>query len=205
MPKWFKHVNCPTNVISAFDKPCISLKTCRKILFTSRMMENIPKQKRPLLCLKVHSYTQKMRPFPYIFVMFLSWPFRDVNKIFLLTCWYQNYSNMWIVQQMSFQPLTSLVSLLKRVGKFCLRHGTVTTKNDKNVWEWSHFLKTHCLYSRSWNKRTGLIISLPSFVITIVWKTLQAWRPFLSKKFHSFTWKSIPTPKKSDNSHTFWK
>ena len=46
-------------------------------------METIPKQKRPLLYLKVHSYTHKTRPFPYIFVMFLSWPFRDVSKIFL--------------------------------------------------------------------------------------------------------------------------
>jgi len=32
---------------------------------------------------------------------------------------------------MSFQPLTNPVSLLKRVGKFCLRHGTVTT----NTWQ----------------------------------------------------------------------
>ena len=31
IPKLFKHVNYPTNVISAFDKPCIPLKTCRKI------------------------------------------------------------------------------------------------------------------------------------------------------------------------------
>ena len=35
---------------------------------------------------------------------------------------------MWIVQQMSFQPLTSLVSLLKRLWTFCLCHGTVKTK-----------------------------------------------------------------------------
>ena len=47
------------------------------------MMETIPKQKRPLLYLKVHSYTQTMRPFPYISVMFLSLPFREVNTIFL--------------------------------------------------------------------------------------------------------------------------
>jgi hypothetical protein len=32
----FKHVNCPTNVISAFDKPCIPLKTSMKSLFMSR-------------------------------------------------------------------------------------------------------------------------------------------------------------------------
>ena len=36
MPKLFKHVNCPTNVISAFDKPCIPLKTSMTILFMSR-------------------------------------------------------------------------------------------------------------------------------------------------------------------------
>ena len=36
MPKLFKHVNCPTNVISAFDKPCIPLKTSMKSLFMSR-------------------------------------------------------------------------------------------------------------------------------------------------------------------------
>jgi hypothetical protein len=46
MPKLFKHVNCQANVIKhvncqanvilAFDKPCIPLKTCRKMLFTSR-------------------------------------------------------------------------------------------------------------------------------------------------------------------------
>jgi hypothetical protein len=36
MPKLFKHVNRPTNVISAFDKPCIPLKTSMKILFMSR-------------------------------------------------------------------------------------------------------------------------------------------------------------------------
>jgi hypothetical protein len=53
------------------------------LICISIMMETIPKQKRPFLCLKVHSYTHKMRPFPYIFVMVLSWPFRDVNKIFL--------------------------------------------------------------------------------------------------------------------------
>ena len=41
---------------------------------------------------------------------------------------------------MSFQPLTSRLSLLKRVGKLCLRHGTSRQKHDKNVWEWSHFL-----------------------------------------------------------------
>jgi hypothetical protein len=41
---------------------------------------------------------------------------------------------------MSFQPLTSLVYLLRRVGKFCLHHGTSRQKHDKNVWEWSHFL-----------------------------------------------------------------
>ena len=36
MPKLFKHVNCPTNVISAFGKPSIHLKTSMKILFRSR-------------------------------------------------------------------------------------------------------------------------------------------------------------------------
>jgi hypothetical protein len=36
MPKLFKHVNCPANVISAFDKPCIPLKTSMQILFMSR-------------------------------------------------------------------------------------------------------------------------------------------------------------------------
>ena len=41
---------------------------------------------------------------------------------------------------MSFQPLTSLVSLLKRLWTFCLCHGTSRQKHDKNVWEWSHVL-----------------------------------------------------------------
>jgi hypothetical protein len=36
MPKLFKHVKCPANVISAFDKPCIPLKTSMKSLFMSR-------------------------------------------------------------------------------------------------------------------------------------------------------------------------
>ena len=36
MPKLFKHVNCPANVISAFDKPCIPFKTSMNILFMSR-------------------------------------------------------------------------------------------------------------------------------------------------------------------------
>jgi hypothetical protein len=36
MPKLFKHVNCPANVISAFGKPCIPLKTSMKTLFMSR-------------------------------------------------------------------------------------------------------------------------------------------------------------------------
>jgi hypothetical protein len=36
MPKLFKHVNCPANVISAFDKPCIPLQTSMQILFMSR-------------------------------------------------------------------------------------------------------------------------------------------------------------------------
>ena len=36
MPKLLKHMNCPTNVSSAFDKPCIPLKTSMKILFMSR-------------------------------------------------------------------------------------------------------------------------------------------------------------------------
>jgi hypothetical protein len=36
MPKLFNHVNCPANVISAFDKPCIPLKTSMKSLFMSR-------------------------------------------------------------------------------------------------------------------------------------------------------------------------
>jgi hypothetical protein len=46
-------------------------------------METIPKQKRPFLGLKVNSYTQNMRPFPYMFVMFLSRPFRDINTLFI--------------------------------------------------------------------------------------------------------------------------
>ena len=36
MPKLFKHVNCPTIFFSAFDKPCIPLKTSMKSLFMSR-------------------------------------------------------------------------------------------------------------------------------------------------------------------------
>ena len=52
--------------------------------FTSDMFnQTIPKQKRPFLGLKVHSLTQNMRPFLYIFVMFLSWPFLDINKLFI--------------------------------------------------------------------------------------------------------------------------
>ena len=41
---------------------------------------------------------------------------------------------------MSFQPLTSLVSLLKRVGNFAYITERSRQKHDKNVWEWSHFL-----------------------------------------------------------------
>jgi hypothetical protein len=41
---------------------------------------------------------------------------------------------------MSFQPLTSLVSLLKRVGKFFYVTEQSRQKHDKNIWEWSHFL-----------------------------------------------------------------
>jgi hypothetical protein len=52
--------------------------------FTSDMFnQTIPKEKRPFLGLKVHSLTQNMRPFLYIFVMFLSWPFRDINTLFI--------------------------------------------------------------------------------------------------------------------------
>jgi hypothetical protein len=40
---------------------------------------------------------------------------------------------------MSFQPLTSLVSLLKRVGNFVYVTERSRQKHDKNVWEWSHF------------------------------------------------------------------
>ena len=36
MPKLFKHVNCPANFFSAFDKPCIPLKTSMKSLFMLR-------------------------------------------------------------------------------------------------------------------------------------------------------------------------
>ena len=36
MPKLFKRVNCPANVISAFDKPCIPLKMSMKKIFMSR-------------------------------------------------------------------------------------------------------------------------------------------------------------------------
>jgi hypothetical protein len=36
MPKLFKHVNCPANFFSAFDKPCIPLKTFMKSLLMSR-------------------------------------------------------------------------------------------------------------------------------------------------------------------------
>jgi hypothetical protein len=41
---------------------------------------------------------------------------------------------------MSFQPLTSLASLLKRLWKFCLCHERSRQKHYKNVWEWSHAL-----------------------------------------------------------------
>ena len=46
---------------------------------------------------------------------------------------------MWIVQQISFQPLTSLASLLKRL-KFVYVTERSRQKHDKNVWEWSHVL-----------------------------------------------------------------
>ena len=36
MPKLFKHLKCPANFFSAFDKPCIPLKTSMKSLFMSR-------------------------------------------------------------------------------------------------------------------------------------------------------------------------
>jgi hypothetical protein len=36
MSKLFKHVNCPANFFSAFDKPCIPLKTSMKSMFMSR-------------------------------------------------------------------------------------------------------------------------------------------------------------------------
>ena len=36
MPKLFKRVNCPANVISAFDKPCIPHKMSMKKNFMSR-------------------------------------------------------------------------------------------------------------------------------------------------------------------------
>jgi hypothetical protein len=57
------------------------------------MIETIPKQKSPFLGLKVHSFTQNMRPFPYIFVMFLSWPIFsialcNVSFIYRYTCYY---------------------------------------------------------------------------------------------------------------------
>ena len=47
---------------------------------------------------------------------------------------------MWIVQQISFQPLTSLVSLLKCLWKFVYVTERSRQKHDKNVWEWSHVL-----------------------------------------------------------------
>jgi hypothetical protein len=56
--------------------------------------------------------------------------FLPPSDFFLLICWCQNYSNMWIVQQMSFQPLTSLVSLFKTsmIILFMSRNG-----HDKNM------------------------------------------------------------------------
>jgi hypothetical protein len=47
------------------------------------MMEIIPKQKRPCLCLKVH----KMRPFPYIFVVFsiLDWSKSEGLNVFFFS------------------------------------------------------------------------------------------------------------------------
>jgi hypothetical protein len=50
---------------------------------TSVFNQTIPKQKRSFLGLKVHFLTQNMRPFPYVFVMLLSWSFRDINKLFI--------------------------------------------------------------------------------------------------------------------------
>ena len=41
---------------------------------------------------------------------------------------------------MSFQPLTSLVSLLKRVGKGFYVTERSRQNHDKNVWDWSHFI-----------------------------------------------------------------
>ena len=42
MPKLFKHVNCSTNVISAFDKPCIPLKRSMKIWNHPETLCSIP-------------------------------------------------------------------------------------------------------------------------------------------------------------------
>jgi len=63
MPKVFKHVNCPTNVISAFDKPCIPLKTSMKSLFMSRNGhdKNLTKMYRNGLMFWVKEWTFKPR------------------------------------------------------------------------------------------------------------------------------------------------
>jgi hypothetical protein len=60
---------------------------------------------------------------------------------------------------MSFQPLTSLVSLLKRVGKFVYVTERSRQKHDKNVWEWSDFLGVGMDFQvKEWNflLRNGL-------------------------------------------------
>jgi hypothetical protein len=60
-----------SNLFHQFLPPSDFLSHCSR--FTSDMFnQTIPKQKRPFLGLKVHSFTQNMRPFPYIFVMLLS-------------------------------------------------------------------------------------------------------------------------------------
>ena len=63
MPKLFKHVNCPTHVISAFDKPCIPLKTSMKSLFMSRNGhdKNMTKMYRNGLMFWVKEWTFKPR------------------------------------------------------------------------------------------------------------------------------------------------
>jgi hypothetical protein len=52
-------------------------------------METIPNQKRPFFGLKVHSFTQNMRPFPYSFVMLLQFDTSNHQAILDHCC--QNY------------------------------------------------------------------------------------------------------------------
>ena len=143
MPKLFKHVNCPANFFSAFDKPCIPLKTSMKSLFMSRNGhdKSMTKMYGNGLMFWVKEWTFKPRNDLFLFrngliahigckagAMALSFiQCSHSHKILFFLSYYIHCYVFQLVCQYDDTPLASLIYCKRTFFPMCRMSGNVNT------------------------------------------------------------------------------